>query len=62
MNCMLYVDESNLLIGCQTGRLVTTDLSTMQVTSEVSGPCQSSTGPLFQLSPDSAPWMLECVC
>lgn len=35
MNCMLYVDDSNLLVGCQSGKLVTTDLATMQVTSEV---------------------------
>ena len=35
MNCMLYVDDSTLLVGYQSGRLVTTDLSSMQVTSEV---------------------------
>ena len=32
---MLNVNDSNLLVGCQSGKLVTVDMPTMQVTSEV---------------------------
>ena len=37
MNCMLCLDENSLLIGCQTGKIVTADLSQGQVVREVSG-------------------------
>ena len=35
MNCLLYVDDANLLVGCQSGQLASVDLSSMQVTSQV---------------------------
>lgn len=37
MNCMLCLDDNSLLIGCQTGKIVTVDLSQGQVVREVSG-------------------------
>lgn len=36
MNCALYLDDSSLLVGCQTGMITTVDLSQGQVTREVS--------------------------
>ena len=39
MNCLLYVDDSNLLVGCQSGQLASLDLSSMQVTSQVNLNC-----------------------
>ncbi len=36
MNCALYLDDSSLLVGCQTGKIVTVDLSQGQVVREVS--------------------------
>lgn len=35
MNCLLYISDNNLLVGCQSGHLASVDLSTMQVTSQV---------------------------
>ena len=35
MNCLLYVDDSNLLVGCQSGRQASLDLCSVQVTTEV---------------------------
>ncbi len=36
MNCALYLDENALLVGCQTGRISTVDLTQGRVTREVS--------------------------
>ena len=35
MNCLLYVDANSLLVGCQSGQLVSLDLSSMQINSQV---------------------------
>ena len=35
MNCLLYVGNDNLLVGCQSGQLASLDLSSMQITSQV---------------------------
>ena len=35
MNCLLYVDNDNVLVGCQSGQLASLDLSSMQITSQV---------------------------
>lgn len=35
MNCALYLDENALLVGCQTGRISTVDLTQGQVSREV---------------------------
>lgn len=35
MNCALYLDETSLLVGCQTGMITTVDLTQGQVTREV---------------------------
>ena len=35
MNCALYLDENALLVGCQTGRISTVDLTLGRVTREV---------------------------
>jgi PAB-dependent poly(A)-specific ribonuclease subunit 2 len=35
MNCLLYVGDTSLLVGCQSGQLVSVDLSSMQPTSQM---------------------------
>jgi len=35
INCVLYLDDSSLLVGCQTGNITTVDLSQGQVAREV---------------------------
>ena len=35
MNCLLYISDTDLLVGCQSGHLASVDMSTMQVTSQV---------------------------
>ena len=37
MNCVLYLDETNLLAGCGTNQITSVDLSRAQVTGQVSG-------------------------
>lgn len=44
MNCVLYLDDSSLLVGCQTGRITSVDLSQGHVAREVSWLIYSSTG------------------
>ena len=36
MNCVLYLDETNLLAGCGTNQITSVDLTTAQVTGQVS--------------------------
>lgn len=35
MNCALYLDDTSLLVGCQTGKIVTVNLLQGQVSREV---------------------------
>ena len=39
MNCVLYLDDTSLLVGCQTGVVTTVDLVCGQVSREVSLQC-----------------------
>lgn len=36
MNCVLYLDETTLLAGCQTNQITSVDLTTAQVTGQAS--------------------------
>ncbi len=39
INCMLYLDDSSLLVGCQTNKITTIDLSLGQIVREVNSVC-----------------------
>lgn len=49
MNCALYLDDSSLLVGCQTARIATVDLSQGRVTREVSYRTQGSRNQLHAM-------------
>ena len=40
MHCLLYLGEEALLVGCQTNKITTVDLTTARVASEVSSVCR----------------------
>lgn len=54
MNCLLYLDETSLLAGCQTSQITSVDLTTMQVTGQASAHvCRVSTPYVFEVGGDS---------